>query len=132
FLNNHKPPPGHNKPPLLPIISLDYYIPDELHIMLRIWDRLWNQGTQNWEFTSLMEGDKEIFLKNFNFEVIFDKERAILINNLWREFYQLYKPIKFKETNSTQFYNQAKQWLDLFLTPSQGEPNTITFKMGLY
>ncbi|RHZ87973.1 hypothetical protein Glove_27g71 [Diversispora epigaea] len=91
-----------------------------------------DQGTQNWAYTSLMGGDKEIVLKNFNFEVIFDKERAFLINNLWREFYQLYKNMKLKETNSIQFANQAKQWLDLFLMPSQGVSNTTTFKMGLY
>ena len=43
FLNNNsstKPPPGHVKPPLLNMIPLNHYIPDELHIMLRIWDRL--------------------------------------------------------------------------------------------
>jgi hypothetical protein len=34
--------PGHNKKPLFPMIPLDKWIPDELHIMLRIWDRLWN------------------------------------------------------------------------------------------
>ncbi|RHZ50399.1 hypothetical protein Glove_499g70 [Diversispora epigaea] len=67
------------------------------------------QGTQNWEFTSLMGGDKEIVLKDFNFEIIFDKERACLINKLWWDFYQLYKNIKLKETNSIQFTNQAKQ-----------------------
>ncbi|RHZ77371.1 hypothetical protein Glove_180g104 [Diversispora epigaea] len=141
FLNNEKPPPGHIKPPLLSMISLDHYIPDELHIMLRIWDRLWGlviqelkaqnqfnnltrtkiinemrrisvtfyfwqeQGTQNWKFTSLMGGDKEIVLKDFNFEIIFDKERACLINKLWWDFYQLYKNIKLKETNSIQFAN---------------------------
>lgn len=71
-------------------------------------------------------------MKSFNFGVVFDEERALLINHLWRDFYQLYKSMKIQETNPTQFANQAKQWLDLFLTPSQGEPNTITFKMGLY
>ena len=171
FFDSHssiKPPPGHIKPPLLQMIPLNHYIPDELHIMLRIWDRLWllviqelkmqnqfndftrskiisemrrikvsfhfwqDQGTQNWNYTSLMGGDKEIVLKSFNFGVVFDEERSFLINSLWRGFYELYKNIKIKETNSTQFADQAKQWLDLFLTPSQGEPNTISFKMGLY
>ncbi|RHZ83410.1 hypothetical protein Glove_94g12 [Diversispora epigaea] len=142
FLNNEKPPPGHIKPPLLSMISLDHYIPDELHIITKIIDEMrrisvtfyfWQeQGTQNWEFTSLMGGDKEIVPKDFNFEIIFDKERACLINKLWRDFYQLYKNIKLKETNSIQFTNQAKQWLNLFLTPSQGVPNTVNFKMGLY
>jgi len=35
------PPPGHVKTPLLQMIPLDHYVPDELHVMLRIWDRLW-------------------------------------------------------------------------------------------
>ncbi|GBB93934.1 hypothetical protein RclHR1_22590003 [Rhizophagus clarus] len=139
FFNHHlseKPPPGHIKPPLLKIIPLDHYIADELHIMLRIWNRyisIWqDQETQSWAHTSLMGGDKEAVLKSFDFRVIFNEERALLINRLWRDFYQLYKDMKSKETDPTQFANKAKQWLDLFLTPSQGEPNTITFKMGLY
>ncbi|CAB4431970.1 unnamed protein product [Rhizophagus irregularis] len=107
-----KPPPGHVKSPLLQMIPLSHYVPDELHIMLRIWDRLWDlvlqelktqnqfndlarakilaemrrisisfnfwqeQGTQNWSYTSLMGGDKEKVLKNFNFRVVFAEERA--------------------------------------------------------
>ncbi|CAB4415543.1 unnamed protein product [Rhizophagus irregularis] len=171
FFNNNstvKPPPGHTKPPLLQIIPLDHYVPDELHIMLRIWDQLWDlaiqelkvknqfneltririiaemnrikisfnfwqeQETQNWSYTSLMGGDKEIILKNFDFEVIFNEERAFLINRLWQDFYQLYINMKSNKTNPSQFANQAKEWLNLFLTPSQGELNTINFKMGLY
>jgi len=34
--------PGHNKKPLFAMIPLDRWVPDELHIMLRIWDRLWS------------------------------------------------------------------------------------------
>ncbi|CAG8790491.1 30613_t:CDS:2 [Gigaspora margarita] len=43
FFNNSTStlPPGHTKPPLLPMIPLNHYVPDELHIMLRICDRLW-------------------------------------------------------------------------------------------
>ena len=33
--------PGHNLPPLFNMISLDNHIPDKLHIMLRVTDRLW-------------------------------------------------------------------------------------------
>ncbi|CAB4415542.1 unnamed protein product [Rhizophagus irregularis] len=40
--------------------------------------------------------------------------------------------MKSNKTNPSQFANQAKEWLNLFLTPSQGELNTINFKMGLY
>ena len=34
--------PGHNKKPLFEMIPLDQWVPDELHIMLQIWDYLWN------------------------------------------------------------------------------------------
>ncbi|CAG8726503.1 1959_t:CDS:2 [Cetraspora pellucida] len=123
FFNNstptlNLPPPGHIKPPLLPMISLNNYVPDELHIMLRIWDRLWelviqelksenryntytraiisiemkrisvgfqfwpDHSMQSWSYTPLIEGDKEKVLRDFNFEVIFSEERAMLINRL--------------------------------------------------
>ena len=32
---------GHHSPPLFDMIPLDNWIPDELHVMLRITDRLW-------------------------------------------------------------------------------------------
>ncbi|CAG8844087.1 39607_t:CDS:1, partial [Gigaspora margarita] len=41
-----------------------------------------NHNTQNWSHTPLMRGNKEKVLCDFNFEVIFDNERAILINHL--------------------------------------------------
>lgn len=34
--------PGHNKKPLFDMIVLEHWVPDELHILLRITDRLWN------------------------------------------------------------------------------------------
>ncbi|RHZ66458.1 hypothetical protein Glove_307g42 [Diversispora epigaea] len=88
--------------------------------------------TQNWSYTSLMGNDKEAVLHDFDFGVIFNNDRAILINDLWREFYKLYIMMKKSETDSTFFASQAKKWLDLFLTPFQGELNTISFKKGLY
>ena len=33
--------PGHKLPPLFNMISLKNHVPDKLHIMLRITDRLW-------------------------------------------------------------------------------------------
>ncbi|RIB17717.1 hypothetical protein C2G38_2186582 [Gigaspora rosea] len=141
-LQTTKPPPGHSKAPLLYMIPLEHYVPDLLHIMLRIWDRMWSlviqelksenryddniraiihsemqrisvkfhfwqdHDTQNWNNTPLMGDDKETVLCNFNFELIFNKEWGMQIN--------------------------PKSWLDLFLTPSQGEPNTRDFKRGLY
>ncbi|CAG8760946.1 24299_t:CDS:2, partial [Cetraspora pellucida] len=113
------PPLGHLKVPLLPMISLNHYVPDELHIMLRIWDRLWELVIQelksenrfdnhvraiiNVEMQKISVDDKEKVLCDFNFEVIFDEEQAILINHLWRDFYTLYKLIKDRETDPTFF-----------------------------
>ncbi len=33
---------GHHSPPLFNMIPLDHWVPDELHVMLRITDRLWS------------------------------------------------------------------------------------------
>ena len=38
--------PGHNLPPLFGMISLMKYVPDKLHIMLRITDQLWELALQ--------------------------------------------------------------------------------------
>ncbi|PKB94322.1 hypothetical protein RhiirA5_439062, partial [Rhizophagus irregularis] len=91
--------PGHSKKPLFNMISLDHWIPDELHIMLRIFDHLWSlelkdvdqfdnvcrneivkemnrigvrfqfwkeNGSNTWNYTSLMGNDKLKVLKDFN------------------------------------------------------------------
>ncbi|CAG8774439.1 24060_t:CDS:2, partial [Gigaspora margarita] len=44
---------------------------NELHI---------DHSTHNWSNTPLMGDDKETVMRNFNFEVIFDKEQGTLIN----------------------------------------------------
>ncbi|CAG8834673.1 44468_t:CDS:2 [Gigaspora margarita] len=41
-LQTTKLPPGHSKAPLLYMIPLEHYVPDLLHVMLRIWDRMWS------------------------------------------------------------------------------------------
>ncbi|CAG8833778.1 23911_t:CDS:2, partial [Gigaspora margarita] len=98
----------HTKPPLLSMIPLNYYVFNELCIMLQIWDRLWklviqelksknryNTHTraiismemkefhmQSWSYTPLIGGNKEKVLCDFNFDFIFSEERAILITRL--------------------------------------------------
>ena len=37
-----------------------------------------------------------------------------------------------QKTDSTFFAAQARKWFNLFLTPHQGKPNTLSFKKGLY
>ncbi|CAG8739401.1 3779_t:CDS:2 [Rhizophagus irregularis] len=126
-----KPPPGHVKSPLLQMIPLKLKTQNQFNDLARakilakmrrisILFNFWQeQGTQNWSYTSLMGGDKEKVLKNFNFRVVFAEERAFLINQLWRNFYELYNNMKSQKINPSHFADQAKQWLDLFLTPFQ-------------
>jgi len=40
--NNYKIYNGHQNPPLFKMIPLDHWLVDELHVMLRITDCLWN------------------------------------------------------------------------------------------
>ncbi|CAG8714558.1 20982_t:CDS:2 [Gigaspora margarita] len=144
-LQTTKPPPDHSKAPLLYIILLEHYVPDLLHVMLRIWDRMWSlviqelksenrydnnirtiissemqkisikfhfwqdHNTQNWNNTPLIGDDKEL-----------------------RDFYILYNNMKQQNFDPGLFSIQARNWLDLFLTPSQGAPNSRDFKKGLY
>ncbi|CAG8727283.1 45337_t:CDS:2, partial [Gigaspora margarita] len=52
--SNHLVYPGHIRAPLFSIIPLNHWVPDELHIMLRITDQLWSllisELEQNGEF----------------------------------------------------------------------------------
>ncbi|GES91624.1 hypothetical protein GLOIN_2v1809230 [Rhizophagus clarus] len=97
--------PGHKLPSLFNMISLKNHIPDKLHIMLRITNRLWElemenlkirfefwkiHSTNNWNYTSLMGDDKLCVLQNFNLTKLFDPERAALIKSLWDGFAELY------------------------------------------
>ncbi|CAG8473355.1 15719_t:CDS:2 [Racocetra fulgida] len=99
---------GHKKLPLFNMIPLDHWLIDELHVMLRITDRLWSlvlnelkdeglfddlacekeQGLESWSYTSLIGEDK------------------------------LYNNLRDNTTDPNTFKNDAKEWLTLFLTPS--------------
>ncbi|CAG8766214.1 3969_t:CDS:2 [Cetraspora pellucida] len=113
------PPSGHLKVSLLSMISLNHYVPDELHIILRIWDCLWELVIQELKSENRFDNYVRaiINVEMQRISVIFNEERAILINCLWRDFYTLYKLMKDRETDPTFFIVQAKKWLDLFLTP---------------
>ncbi|CAG8819529.1 15495_t:CDS:2, partial [Cetraspora pellucida] len=142
LLKSDSPPPGHLKTPLLPMIQIKSENKYDNHIRMiislemkriSITFRFWqNHNIQNWSHTPIMRGDKEKILRDFNFEVIFDKEQATLINCLWRDFYLLYRLMKELNAVSTLFIVKVKEWFNLFLTPYQGIPNTRTFKKGLY
>ncbi|GBC16432.1 hypothetical protein GLOIN_2v1478248 [Rhizophagus irregularis DAOM 181602=DAOM 197198] len=159
---------GHSRKPLFDMIPLNHWIPDELHVMLRITDRLWSlliaelieqgsfndiarkiiidemkkikinfqfwqdQGSKAWNYTSLMGDDKLKVLQFFNLTKILPRRRATMIRDLWNKFYELYIKMKDPITKAEDFKNDAKNWLTLFLTPSEGIPNTQGFKKGLY
>ena len=166
---NHNDVNGHIHPPLFNMIPIDHIIFDELHVLLRITDRLWelvlseikerslfndltqkvilkemerlkvsfhfweNKDSHNWEYTSLTGDDKETVLRFFNLKLLFKPSRAQLIRNLWDQFYQIYCAIKNKNTDPLEFKHKAREWLSLFLTPSQGDPtDSRTFIRGLY
>ena len=160
--------PGHNKKPLFNMISLDHWIPDELHIMLRIFDRLWSlvlselkdvdqfdnicrneivqemnrigvrfqfwkeNGSNTWNYTSLMGGDKLKVLKKFNLGRILPPSRTRKIRELWDRFNQIYCNLKLKDYDSQQFQFEAEDWLELFLTPDRVMPNSNRIEKGLY
>ncbi|UZO17994.1 uncharacterized protein OCT59_009322 [Rhizophagus irregularis] len=159
---------GHIRKPLFDMIPLNHWVPDELHIMLRITDRLWSlviaelteyglfndtarkiiveemkrikvkfqfwqiQESKTWSYTSLMGNDKIKVLQFFDLSKILSRQHANMIRNLWNKFYELYIKMKDQKTNAEEFQNDAKNWLTLFLTPSEGIPNTQGFKKGLY
>ncbi|UZO24059.1 uncharacterized protein OCT59_016381 [Rhizophagus irregularis] len=122
--------PGHSKKPLFNMISLDHWIPDELHIMLRIFDHLWSlelkdvdqfdnvcrneivkemnrigvrfqfwkeNGSNTWNYTSLMGNDKLKVLKDFNLGQILPLSRAKKIRELWDRFNLIYFNLKLKD-----------------------------------
>lgn len=91
-----------------------------------------NQKSKDWDYTSLMGDDKLKVLKFFDLSKIFTKNRASIIRELWDKFYELYRMIKNPETKGENFQHHAKNWLTLFLLPSEGIPNTQGFKRGLY
>jgi len=160
--------PGHNKKPLFNMISLDHWIPDELHIMLRIFDRLWSlvlselkdvdqfdnicrneimqemnrigvrfqfwkeNGSNTWNYTSLMGGDKLKVLKKFNLGRILPPSRTRKIRELWDRFNQIYCNLKLKDYDPQQFQFEAEDWLELFLTPDRVMPNSNRIEKGLY
>ena len=160
--------PGHIKQPLFDMIPIKNWVVDELHIMLRITDRLWalviqefkemnkwndytrkliieemkrigvnfhfyeDRETKSWHHTSLMGPEKLKVLQKLDFNRFFRSSRAQQLRNLWNSFLELYELIQDFWTNPIEFKHKAVSWLQLFLTPSSGIPNTSNFIRGLY
>ncbi|GES87250.1 hypothetical protein GLOIN_2v1780678 [Rhizophagus clarus] len=83
------------KPVLFPAIKQENYIPDELHLMLRISDS--KSHSDKWDWTSLMGPNKKKVLQYFPVSNLILERRGKDIEKLWRDFYELYlvlrKPI---------------------------------------
>src|SRR5436189_2959042 len=57
---------GHHSPPLFDMIQLDHWIPDELHVMLRITDRLWDLVLHEIKESGYFDIAKEIIINEMN------------------------------------------------------------------
>ena len=53
-----------------------------------------NSSRNNWSWTSLMGPDKKKMLQYFPVSEFISGIRGIAIENLWREFYQLYEILR--------------------------------------
>ncbi|PKY59254.1 hypothetical protein RhiirA4_514775 [Rhizophagus irregularis] len=159
---------------LFQAIDQNNWIPDELHLMLRISDVLFQclfyelmkhkdfannvqpmiitemkrlhihfefylPTTKNgkWEWTSLMGPDKKKILKEFQVAHLFGRQstRGQEIEQLWHEFYRLYKIICQKSITDLeidQFEADAKQWIHNFCRPTIGIMNSANQQQGMY
>ncbi|RHZ85835.1 hypothetical protein Glove_59g63 [Diversispora epigaea] len=117
------------------MIPLCNWIPDELHIMLRITDVLWrlvidelkSRNTwNNWARDVIINEMKHklTVLQDSNLSKLFPNSRATEIRNLWNNFYLLYKAIKNSKTDALQFAKDVRIWLHQFLNPNY--PNSIS------
>ncbi|CAJ0866709.1 14325_t:CDS:2 [Entrophospora sp. SA101] len=126
---------GHIFPPLFDMISIDHIVFDELHVLLRITDRLWELMLAEIQECNLFNSitRKVILDEMLQLKLLFKPSCAQLIRKLWDEFYKLYCAIRNKNTNPAKLKQQSLEWLSLFLTPSQGNPSSPkTFIQGLY
>ncbi|RHZ67232.1 hypothetical protein Glove_302g9 [Diversispora epigaea] len=148
---NYKCYRGHICPAIFDMIPLQNWVPDELHIMLRITDVLWQLvidelksrntwgnkarnviieemklGSSTWQYTSLMGQDKLTVLQHFNLSKLFSHSRAIQIRNLWDNFYLLHKAMKDFNTDAKMFSNDTHAWLHQFLNSDFYQASDIT------
>ncbi|CAG8708468.1 14674_t:CDS:2, partial [Gigaspora margarita] len=112
------------------MIPLDHYVPDELHIMLRIWDHLWELVIQELKSESRYE--------EFNRKIIVREMKSIsVIFQFWQDLNVknciytslmgddkekfLYALLLMKQPGAdpAAFAVQTKNWLNLFLIPYQ-------------
>ncbi|CAG8738207.1 28992_t:CDS:2 [Gigaspora margarita] len=122
---------GHIRAPLFDMILLKNWICDELHVLLRIYDRLWEliiaelkaRGLYNDKSQKIIVDEmKRINVTfqfwenhethNWNYTSLMGKDKLKVLQSF--NFGVLFHP------NPLQFKKNALSWLNLFLTPSQG------------
>ena len=91
-----------------------------------------DRGSKTWNYTSLMGDDKLKVLQFFDLTKILSRHRAAMIRHLWNKFYELYIKMKDSMTKAEDFQRDTKNWITLFLTPSEDIPNTRRLKKSLY
>ncbi|CAG8823311.1 15871_t:CDS:2 [Gigaspora margarita] len=136
---NYLQRPGHQFAPLFPMIPICNYVVDELHLMLRIWDRLWTLAISELRTTRR-------FNKEIRQEIINEMKRIQVQFQFWEDqntkawlyillidsFNELYEDMHNPNITGTIFHEKARKWLELFLTRSQGNVNSVGFTRGLY
>ncbi|PKB92207.1 hypothetical protein RhiirA5_442765 [Rhizophagus irregularis] len=84
-----------------------------------------------------MGPDKKKILKEFQVAHLSGRQstRGQKIEQLWREFYRLYKIIRQKSITDLeidQFEADAKQWIHNFCRPTIGTMNSANQQQGMY
>ncbi|RHZ79560.1 hypothetical protein Glove_144g138 [Diversispora epigaea] len=94
-----------------------------------------NSSRSSWSWTSLMGPDKKKMLQHFPVSEFISGVCGIIIENLWKEFYQLYEFMRkpnYIEEEILTFENNAKNWVKTFSQPARGQINTATAILGIY
>ncbi|CAJ0645364.1 6370_t:CDS:2 [Entrophospora sp. SA101] len=110
---------GKKNPSLFTSIELLNYVPDELHILLRITDVLMeclfkdlnNNRSASWTWTSLMGPEKKKILQSFPVSEFVTGSHGIAIENLWCQFFNLYEMLRkpsYNEEDIIKFELEAK------------------------
>ncbi|RGB29381.1 hypothetical protein C1646_766696 [Rhizophagus diaphanus] len=134
--DNYNQIDGHIKKPLFFMMPLQNWVCDELHIFLRITDRLWELMLSDLRHETTNEEiwKEKILLEMQRLKITFQfwhekNKRAIQIQNQFNELYLL---MQNKQTTGKTFHYKAQTWLNAFLAPSKGHPNRSNFIRGMY
>ncbi|CAB4420782.1 unnamed protein product [Rhizophagus irregularis] len=148
--NNYTFYSGHHKKPLFDMIEIENYLVDELHVMLRITDRLWSLVIHEVIESGFFDIAREVIIKEmqrigvrfqfwqerdsnkWSYTSLMGQEKLKVIRKLWDDFNDLYSALKNEYTDPVEFQSAAKAWLNYFLTPSIGNPEDSDFIKGLY